>query len=320
MNKEAMKVPIGAVRGTQKQRRNEPDTMPNLSSRIHDSGKSSKTRQAACKYCGGFQTPRQCPAYGKTCSACHKRNHLAKVCLQSARQIRQVEFQVEDAYEEGSDENEELLMSPIFIAHIRDTAEWTERLDLERAQIDFKLDTGAQANVLPFKVYRVLKTKLQPTSKIPTGIGGGQIIPRGTTQVSCLVSRKKGSCRNRLTFYVIDDNLAILGRAACEDLDLIRRVDNVVPVDIQAGHTRQQLIEQNKDVFKGIGEYDKEYDIKLQADAIPVVQHPRVIPYAKRTKLQQTLAKLQQQGIIQDVEGPTDWLHNLVIAERRMGT
>ncbi len=137
MNKEAMKVPIGAVRGTQKQRRNEPDTMPNLSSRIHDSGKSSKTRQAACKYCGGFHPPRQCPAYGKMCSACHKRNHLAKVCLQSAKQIRQVEFQVEDADEAGSDENEELLMSPIFIGHIRDTAEWTERLDLERAQIDF---------------------------------------------------------------------------------------------------------------------------------------------------------------------------------------
>ena len=30
-----------------------------------------------------------------------------------------------------------------------------------------------------------------------------------------------------------DDNLAMLGRAACEDLDLIRCVDNVVPVDIQ---------------------------------------------------------------------------------------
>ncbi len=160
---------------------------------------------------------------------------------------------------------------------------------------------------------------MQPTSKIPTGFGGGQIIPRGTTQVSCLVSRNKASCRKRLTFYVIDDNLDILGRAACEDFDLIRRVDNVVPVDIQPGHTRQQFIEQNKDVFRGIGEYDKEYDIQLQADAILVVQHPRVIPYAKRTKLQQSLAKLQQQGIIQDVEGPTDWLHNLVIAEKKNG-
>ena len=34
-------------------------------------------------------------------------------------------------------------------------------------------------------------------------------------------------------------------------------MDNVVPVNTQPGHTRQQLIEQNKDVFKGIGEYDK---------------------------------------------------------------
>ena len=38
-------------------------------------------------------------------------------------------------------------------------------------------------------------------------------------------------------------------------------------------------------------------DIQLQADASPVVQHLRVIPYAKRTKVQQMLEKLQQQGI-----------------------
>ncbi len=85
------------------------------------------------------------------------------------------------------------------------------------------------------------------------------------------------------------------------------------------GHTRQQLIEQNKDVFKGIGEYDKKHDIQLEADAIPVLQHLRVISYAKRTKLQQTLAKIQQQGVMQDVEGPTDWLHNLAITEKKNG-
>ena len=122
MNKEAMKVLIsGRVRGTQKQRRNEPDTMPNLSQGFTYSCKSSKTRQAACKYCGGFHPPEQCPAYGKKCSACHKRNHLAKVCLQTARQIGQVEFQVDDVDESGSEEKEEILMSPIFIGHISGT-------------------------------------------------------------------------------------------------------------------------------------------------------------------------------------------------------
>ena len=90
-----------------------------------------------------------------------------------------------------------------------------------------------------------------PACKIFTAIGGGQIIPRGTTQVSCLVSRNKASSRKSLTSYVIDDNVAILGRAVCEYLNLFRRVDNVVPVDIQTGHSRQQqLIVQNKDVFK----------------------------------------------------------------------
>ena len=33
-----------------------------------------------CKYCGSNHQHRQCPAYGKTCKACGKKNHFAKKC------------------------------------------------------------------------------------------------------------------------------------------------------------------------------------------------------------------------------------------------
>ena len=33
-----------------------------------------------CKYCGSSHQHRQCPAYGKTCKSCGKKNHFAKRC------------------------------------------------------------------------------------------------------------------------------------------------------------------------------------------------------------------------------------------------
>jgi hypothetical protein len=40
---------------------------------------------APCQYCGEIYAPWRCPAYGKTCGYCHKRNHRAKVCQQKSR-------------------------------------------------------------------------------------------------------------------------------------------------------------------------------------------------------------------------------------------
>lgn len=34
-----------------------------------------------CTYCGGVHTPRYCPAYGKTCHRCKRRNHFKSMCI-----------------------------------------------------------------------------------------------------------------------------------------------------------------------------------------------------------------------------------------------
>ena len=49
---------------------------------------SSKTVRG-CRYCGKTHGKGQCPAYGKICSSCNKRNHFASVCL-SSKQIKSV--------------------------------------------------------------------------------------------------------------------------------------------------------------------------------------------------------------------------------------
>ena len=39
-----------------------------------------------CKYCGDTHAAGNCPAYGKTCSKCKKKNHLAEVCQFTSKQ------------------------------------------------------------------------------------------------------------------------------------------------------------------------------------------------------------------------------------------
>ena len=50
-----------------------------------------------------------------------------------------------------------------------------------------------------------------------------------------------------------------------------------------------------------------------------MIQQARTVPYGKLKKLKETLGRLQRQGIIVDVAGATDWLHNLAISKKKNG-
>ena len=69
----------------------------------------------------------------------------------------------------------------------------------------------------------------------------------------------------------------------------------------------------------GVGQYEKEYNIELIANAQDVIVPPRKIPYAIKPKVKEALDGLKAPNIIADVDRPTDWLSNLVIAEKKSG-
>ena len=70
-------------------------------------------------------------------------------------------------------------------------------------------------------------------------------------------------------------------------------------------------------VFKGIVKH-KYHKIQLLIDdnMKPITQPQRKIPFAKREKFGKILDKLKESGIIEQVEGPTDWLSNLVLTSK----
>ena len=84
--------------------------------------------------------------------------------------------------------------------------------------------------------------------------------------------------------------------------------------------TKEDLLTEYRDTFTGTSMFEKEYHVELDPSVPPVIQTPRKVPYAKHTQLKETLDKLERDGIIASVDEPTDWVHNLVITEKRSGS
>ena len=73
-------------------------------------------------------------------------------------------------------------------------------------------------------------------------------------------------------------------------------------------------------VFQGIGK-QKDHEVKLHIDTsvTPVAQSARRIPFHLRKKVSVKLKKLEAQGIIEKVEGPTPWISSLVVIPKKNG-
>ncbi|KAI5611206.1 hypothetical protein C0J50_11869, partial [Silurus asotus] len=90
-----------------------------------------------------------CPAYGKHCKNCEKMNHFAKMCR--SKKVHMVD---ED---DVTDQRPSLFVGMVLTQP--QTDEWTAELKIARRSVKFKLDTGAQANVIPYSLVQRLGKK-----------------------------------------------------------------------------------------------------------------------------------------------------------------
>ena len=85
------------------------------------------------------------------------------------------------------------------------------------------------------------------------------------------------------------------------------------------GLTKAAIKERYKSVFTGLGKLGK-YHITLQEGCEAVVNPPRCVPHSLKGKLKHTLQKNMESGVLVKVDQPTDWVHNLVIVEKKNGS
>lgn len=160
-----------------------------------------------------------CPAFGKTCNKCNKKNHFAAKCRSKLPQkvVRTiaVDEESEEVFQAGQ-------------GNLDDTQLVTLKLESGN-YLRFQVDTGAQCNVVPLGLYKKATKdyhlkKVRPEQQKITAYGGNTIQVCGTT----LLRVWRGDNHCKLDCKLVDqhDIRPILGRKACLGMKVVMYLDN----------------------------------------------------------------------------------------------
>lgn len=191
---------------------------------------------------------------------------------------------------------------------------WMKSYRVNNNIVDFKLDTGAEANLIPI---RFVKGKIQHSDIKLFDYNKRPVKVFGEVVLDCLdcKSQKNYSA----TFVVVENRKQpILGSESCIDFNVIRRVD--LDVDrVQVETPEDNFMRANASIFQGLGKLPGKVSIVLKENSKPVVHYKKRFPLSMLEKLKVELKDMEEKGIISPVDGPTDWVNNLQVIEKPNG-
>ena len=195
-----------------------------------------------------------------------------------------------------------------------------------------KVDTGAQANTMPFRTFRDMFPEqldrfgnprtdcLQPTESILTAYNGTGIACSGTVDINCSYDGREW--RNTKFFVVDVPGAAILGLLTCEALHVVTlhcELSNKAPQP-QKINNIGDLMQQYPQQFDRIGELQKTHKLVVDPNVPPRIDPPRRTPIALKDKIKSELDKMVDQRIIRTIEEPTDRVSSLTYVTKRDGS
>ena len=261
------------------------------------SGDKATTKQGKCKYCGQTHKARQCPAYGRFCNLCGRKNHFSSVCLQN----KPVDMLTETALHTG-------VIDDVTIAEVKPN-EWFETVGVEGRNVKVKVDTGASCNVMSMNTYQALASNRLAKAKTRLESYGGHKL--SVVGKWCCVAEYNNKLYP-LDFIVVKEMAnTLLGLQSCVDLGIVKQASEVTDGD--------QLIETYSDVFNGLGLLPGKNTIRMKDDVTPVVYSARKVPHRLRDQLKTELDKMVEDGIIEAVTVPTEWVSPLVVVMKPGG-
>ena len=264
-----------------------------------------------CSKCNSTHPPKACPAFGKKCLKCGKHNHFAKCCRTKTytKSVHVVEGEEEE--------------TPVYWLGIIDLDSqreniraWYVTAAIEGQKVRMKVDTGAEANVIPFNQWKAIKGggKLEHTKVKLKGFNNTDIEVKGVAEVNLKVGDQTVVDK---VFVTASNSCAVMGLRTAMAFKL---VDPNSQAHLQInGITLDNLIDTHKDVFEGLGAYPDQYHITLEKDAKPVIHPPRRVPPALHKQLKEKLDSMMDEGVIAPVDQPTEWVNSLVIAQKKNG-
>ena len=249
-------------------------------------GSANQDQLTRCGRCGrGPHGRGRCPAKDAVCLGCKKTGHYKAMCRSGGVDLVDCEDTDNDCF----------YMGAIFSAEIDSIVEgrWQDKLFVNGARVQFKLDTGADVTVVPEDVYKKLKVKLQSTSKVLTGPSQQNLDVLGSFHA--VISNGKRET-NQVVYVVKGLRCPLLGRPAIEALDVVSMVEKL-------SSQPEAVYEHFPNLLSGLGKLGGEYRIDLKEDSTPyAVTAPRRIPLPLMEKVKEKLARLESQGVISPIE------------------
>ena len=255
---------------------------------------------SCCPNCGGRTHPRdRCPARGKSCRSCGKKNHFAKVC-RATRQSSAVGMNSVGFAPDESDDPEQFFVGTT-AADNSDTSPWFAELQVGTTMVRFKLDTGADVSTMSKTVW--LSISPQPTlqsTKVQLRGADDQLLP--VCGVFSASLKYKGKATDVRMYVLERASGCLLSRSACDELGLVKRVSA----------TRAQVQPPSGKPLVGCMEGPPAH-IHLQSDATPYrCVTARRVPHHLFGKVREELGRMEDGGIITKVKEPTEWCSPMV--------
>ena len=283
------------------------------------------TGGSECGWCG-YNHPRDrdsCPAKGKECNHCKKIGHFSKVCRTRGTEVRPVNtLQIETTAEttNRSDQQNSAYGADLFVGTLnRDRPQgerlWYKAFMIAGTPVEFKLDTGSEANIIPQDIFDTLKqtNMSRPTCMIVT-YTGQRIAPVGETWLTL--------CRQQLKFVITKQGSPILGKEACEQLQLLKRTDSMnietnkmtpTPDGVTAA---QIMVNKYADIFKGLGLIKTNAHIFTDKNVQSHIDPPRRIPHSIVDNVKNELDRMLELGVIAEQHEPTEWVSSITIVRK----
>ena len=259
--------------------------------------------KAMSKFCGRMHVLKKelCPAWGKVCSACKKRNRFALKCMKTRpkKSLHLVENDSESEDEEllyvGNEQPEKVIKAEMIIKG--------ETVVCQRY-------SGASVNVTPLKnsVLEKRKTKLHMYNDTV-------IRPKGKTQL--MLKNPKNVKKFKAEFVVVEEDFTpLLGKVTSEKMGLItvhyenfKGVSKIAVVAVLlSGYS--DVFDDDQGSLPGVAHF------AVDETVIPVISPACPVPHTMKSKVKAELQKLMEREIITPIEEPTSWCSRMVVVTK----
>ena len=150
------------------------------------------------------------PARERECHTCKRKGHLARSQKCTQRRVATIDEEDDHCEDAGL-----YVRTVTQVDSIAKSADWTETIQIGSQSVTFKLDTGAQANLLPADVFVSVESnsvynKLECTNLQLKAYSSHTVPMLGHISLLVMVAE----CRHEVTFVVVKQGDPVLGKDA----------------------------------------------------------------------------------------------------------